>query len=276
MSDTVAESLRSLVDLSRALGDPAADLVILGEGNTSAGLADGSFLVKASGAALQHAGDDDFVRLDRAAVLHVIEDRSLDDFDIASLAGRLRAAGLDGSPRTPSIETMLHALALDLPGIGYVGHTHPTAVNALLCSRRAEEHLAEPLFPDQVVVCGRHTLFVPYAEPGLPLARAVRDGLREHTDRHGYPPKLIYLGNHGIVALGSSAQEVRQITAMSVKAARVLSGALAAGGPRALPAASADRIDRRPDEAHRRQVLSGGVRPAGGDGSSLGAPRASR
>jgi rhamnose utilization protein RhaD (predicted bifunctional aldolase and dehydrogenase) len=257
MPDTAADARRALVDLSRRLGDPAADLVILGEGNTSAGLPDGSFLVKASGAALHRAVDEDFVRLDRAAVLDVIADDALDDTDIPALATRLRAAGLGDTSRTPSIETMLHALALDLPGVGYVGHTHPTAVNALLCARHAEDLLAGPLFPDQVVVCGRHTLFVPYAEPGLPLARAVRDGLRRHADRHGAAPKLVYLGNHGIVAIGSSALEVEQITAMSVKAARVLSGTLAAGGPRHLPAESADRLDRRPDEVHRRRVLAG-------------------
>ena len=261
MTDTAADARRTVVDLSRRLGDPAADLVILGEGNTSVALADGSFLVKASGASLHRAAEDDFVRLDRTAVLDVVADRSLDEFDIGSLAERLRAAGVDASARTPSIETMLHALALDLPGAAFVGHTHPTAINALLCSRRAEDLLAEPLFPDQVVVCGRHTLFVPYAEPGLPLARAVRDGLRRHTDRHGAAPKLIYLGNHGIVAVGSSAQEVEQITAMSVKAARVLAGTASAGGPRPLPAASADRLDRRPDEAHRRRVLAGAGEP---------------
>lgn len=256
MSDTAADARRTLVDLSRRLGDPAADLVILGEGNTSVALSDGSFLVKASGAALHRVGEEDFVRLERAAVLALVDDPGLDDFDIAALAAKLSAAG-DRTTRTPSIETMLHALALDLPGAAFVGHTHPTAINALLCSRRAEDLLAGPLFPDQVVVCGRHTLFVPYAEPGLPLARAVRRGLRRHVDRHGAAPKLIYLGNHGIVAVGSSALEVEQITAMSVKAARVLSGTLVAGGPALLPAESADRLDRRPDEVHRRRVLAG-------------------
>jgi rhamnose utilization protein RhaD (predicted bifunctional aldolase and dehydrogenase) len=154
---------------------------------------------------------------------------------------------------------MLHALGIALCGAAYVGHTHPTAVNALLCSDRAEELVAGHLFPDQVVVCGRHALFVGYAEPGLALGRAVRDGLRAHLDRHGTPPKLIYLGNHGIVALGASAEEVHQVTAMSVKAARVLSGALAVGRPAYLPAASVDALDARPDEQHRRRVLAGGA-----------------
>ena len=43
-----------------------------------------------------------------------------------------------------------------------------------------------------------------------------------------------------------------QITAMAVKASRVLAGALAAGGVSALAEAEADRIDARPDEHYRR------------------------
>jgi rhamnose utilization protein RhaD (predicted bifunctional aldolase and dehydrogenase) len=263
-------AIEELVGLSHALGDPAADLAILGEGNTSGDLGDGAFLVKASGASLARVGDDDFVRLDRAAVLALIDDPALDDHDIETLSVRLRAAALSPAPgpsdgaenrgmtRRPSIEAMLHALALDLPGVTWAGHTHPTAVNALLCSDRAEELVAGALFPDQVIVCGRNALLVPYAEPGLPLARAVRDGLRRHLDAHGRPPRLVYLGNHGIVAMAGSPAEVLQITEMSVKAARVLRGALAVGRPVYLPADSADRLDRRPDEVHRRRILAGG------------------
>lgn len=260
------EMLRAeLVDLSHRLGDPVADLAILGEGNTSAATGDGGFLVKASGASLARVGEADFVSLDRTAVLALISDRELDEHDVTGLGVRLRSAattGTVGTPKPPSIEAMLHALALDVPGVNYVGHTHPTAVNQLLCSDHAEELVAGPLFPDQVVVCGRHALLVPYAEPGLPLARAVHDGLRRHLDRHGTPPKLVYLGNHGIVAMGATAAEVLQITEMSVKAARVLHGVLAIGRPHHLPESSADRLDQRPDEVHRRQILAAQARQA--------------
>ena len=88
----------------------------------------------------------------------------------------------------------------------------------------------EMLFPDQVVVLGRRPLFVPYVDPGLALARRVRDDLEAHVARHGEPPKVIYLGNHGLFALGLTPEHVLQITAMAVKASRVLAGALAVGG----------------------------------------------
>ena len=252
----MTEAPEELVALSRQLGDPAADLAILGEGNTSADLGDGSFLVKASGMSLGAVRADSFARMDRAEVLRVIEDSTLDEHDQGGLAARMRGAAAEPGPK-PSIETMLHALAIELGGARFAGHTHPTAVNALLCSDRAADLVAGHLFPDQVVVCGRHALLVPYAEPGLPLGRAVRDGLRGHLDRYGGPPKLIYLGNHGIVALGRSADEVRQITAMSVKAARILAAVLAVGRPAFLPDSSADRLDARPDEIHRRRMLAG-------------------
>lgn len=256
MTADVTAARHGLMRLSRQLGDPAADLVILGEGNTSAALGDGTFLVKASGTALGKVVEDDLVRLDHAEVLALIDDPSLDDHDVAGLSARLRAAG-DGAPAKPaSIETMLHALALELPGVRVVGHTHPTAVNALLCSDRAADLVAGSLFPDQVVVCGAHALLVPYAEPGLPLARAVRRNLARHLDEHGAPPRLVHLANHGIVALGENAAQVLAVTAMAVKAARVLSGALAAGTPRYLDTDTVRRLDARADEKHRHAILT--------------------
>jgi len=254
---------RGLVMLSHQLGDPAADLVVLGEGNTSAALGDGTFLVKASGTSLGGVTEDDLVRLDHAAVLELIDDASLDEHDQAGLATRLREAsretdaGAASPPKPASIETMLHALALELPGVQVVGHTHPTAVNALLCSDRAADLVAGSLFPDQVVVCGAHALLVPYAEPGLPLARAVRRGLSGYLDEHGSPPRLIHLANHGIVALGGNAAQVLAVTTMAVKAARVLSGALAVGSPNYLSPDTVRQLDGRADEQHRRRVLAG-------------------
>ena len=158
--------------------------------------------------------------------------------------------------RRPSVEAMLHAVCLELGGAQAVGHTHPGPVVALLCSEHAEKLATEMLFPDQVVVLGRRPLFVPYVDPGLALARRVRDELETHVARHGEPPKVIYLGNHGLFALGATPEHVLQITAMAVKASRVLAGALAVGGPSALAEAEADRIDARPDEHYRRAALA--------------------
>ena len=57
------------------------------------------------------------------------------------------------------------------------------------------------------------------------------------------------------IALGSTAQQVINITQMLVKTCRILAGTLAAGGPRFLTQANVQRIDKRPDELARRADL---------------------
>ncbi|MBV9803372.1 MAG: class II aldolase/adducin family protein [Solirubrobacterales bacterium] len=243
--------LDGLVRLSRALGERSADYAILAEGNTSARTGEDSFLLKASGVSLADASTDSFVEMSLSAVLALLEASPRDDEELGQA---LLACRLGDGPR-PSVEATLHAIGLTLGGANVVGHTHPTAINAILCSERPELIVAGPLFPDQIVVCGQHPLLVPYFDPGVPLAAEVSARLGEHIERHGRSPKTIYLQNHGFVALGQSSTEILQITQMAVKAARILHGTLAAGGPRPLTSHAAARIDSRPDEHHRQAQL---------------------
>jgi rhamnose utilization protein RhaD (predicted bifunctional aldolase and dehydrogenase) len=243
----VSAELEAIVALSRALGEPARELAILGEGNTSLRTGEGTMLVKASGASLATATAADFVALETAPLLALLDDPSADDAAVAEAFAAVEAR----TGRRPSVEAMLHAVCLERGGANAVGHTHPVPVLALLCSRHAPMLATHLLFPDQIVVLGRRPLFVPYVDPGLALARRVRDEI----EAHGEPQKVIYLGNHGLFALGRSPEHVLQITAMAVKASRVLAGALAAGGVTPLPEADADRIDARLDEHYRRAAL---------------------
>lgn len=241
-----------LAELSRELGDPAADYAILAEGNTSLRVDDDAFLLKASGFSLSAATAESFVEMRLRAVLELLERPAGDDEELAAALGRCRV--VDEGPR-PSVEAALHALGLTIGEATVVGHTHPTPVNALLCSAQAEAVVGGPLFPDQIVVCGRHPLLVPYVDPGVPLALELRARILAHIEQYGAPPKTIYLRNHGLIALGQSPAEVLQITQMATKAARILLGSFAAGGPRPLSDAAADRIERRPDEHHRQRML---------------------
>lgn len=243
--------LTELAALSRELGSPTADYAILGEGNTSARIDSESFLLKASGVSLGSARPDSFVEMRTASVLQLLDREPSDD---AVLTDVLSACRIGDGPR-PSVEATLHALALTLGGASFVGHTHPSTVNAILCSQRAEALVEGALFPDQIVVCGPRPLFVPYVDPGVPLAVVVRERLRAHIETHGAPPKVLYLQNHGLIALGRSPAEVLQITAMAVKGARILLGAFAAGGPRYLSKEAAARIETRPDEHYRQGIL---------------------
>ncbi len=250
---SIETTLQELITLSRDLGRPERDLVILGEGNTSALCEDSTMFVKASGTQLSTIEADGFVRVYREPVAALVDGGDLTDEQVKNA---LEEAKFDKTvKRRPSVETVLHALALGEAGIKFVGHTHPVPVNALSCSVLVNEAIAGRLFPDEIVVCGPAPLYIPYTDPGLPLARAVRDGLTAYLDRWAQTPKVILMQNHGLIALGGNASEVDNITAMYVKTCRVLMGTYAFGGPNFLTPANVRRIHTRPDELYRRQQL---------------------
>jgi len=246
-----SDVLTRLVAMSNDLGDPALDYAILGEGNTSARADADTFWVKASGVELRTAAAGDFVRVRFDRVLDVLQEGDLSDTEIA--AG-LEAAKADAtSAARPSVETVLHAIALQLEGVNFVGHTHPTAVNVVLCSQRVEEAISGRLFPDEIAYCGLAPVYIPYTDPGLPLARKFRDSVGQYVREVHEVPKVILMQNHGFIALGCTARQVQDVTAMYVKAARVLLGTYALGGPHFLSPAAAARIHTRPDELYRRE-----------------------
>jgi rhamnose utilization protein RhaD (predicted bifunctional aldolase and dehydrogenase) len=245
--------LKELVAMSLEIGRPERDLVILGEGNTSAVNDDGTYWVKASGTQLGKIQPTDFVLMQLDAVCQLAEREHMSDDEFK---GALEACRADLTmTKRGSTETVMHALALSEGGAKFVGHTHPVAVNALMCSIVAEEAIMGRLFPDEIVVCGPAPCYVPYTDPGHPLARAFGDGLRRYMDQWGMAPKAVLMQNHGLVALGASPTEVDSITQMMVKTLRILAGAYAFGGPHFLSASHADRIYTRPDEAYRKREL---------------------
>jgi len=246
MSDPIFDELLAL---TRHLGEPERNYVILGEGNTSARIDAETYWIKASGFPLENIAPDGFTAVRTQAILDLIDGPDLDD---AAIKAALAAAKVNSAGRHPAIETLVHALAIGLCGAQFVGHTHPTALNAILCSRGAREALSGHIYPETALYLGEHPLIVPYADPGVALARAVKTELVAHLDRYGVPPRVMYLLNHGLFALGATATEVRNITAIAVKAASVLTGTYALGGPAFMTAAQVDRICTRPDEVVRR------------------------
>lgn len=248
--------LSQLVAMSRSLADPANDYVILAEGNTSARVDDHSFWVKASGAGMCDIGPAGFVQVNFAAVRTMLTGPDLSDDETRQA---LQAARLDPTASAhPSVETVLHALCLALPGVNFVGHTHPTAINAITCSVAFEEAINGRQFPDEIVLCGPAAVAVPYTDPGLPLARMVKQRIDAFIDIHREVPKTVYMQNHGFIALGDSPRQVENITAMAVKSARVLIGAYSLGGPHFMSQQAIDRIHTRPDEHYRQRLLADG------------------
>ena len=250
-----AAVLVQLHDLAHWLGDPNRDLAILAEGNVSAALGEGKeyFWLKASGSSMGMMRRDQFVRMDTIRSRAILEHEILPDAEIKRL---LFAARTDSdSDLYPSTEAALHAVCLTDGHANFVGHTHPTAWLSILCSQNADRAISGRLFPDEIVVCGIAPCFVPYFDPGPPLARAAQQAIQTHIARFGEPPKVLLLQNHGLFALGQTADEVRRITEMSVKVARAIIGAFTMGGIQFLTDAQAERIQTRPDEHFRRQML---------------------
>jgi ribulose-5-phosphate 4-epimerase/fuculose-1-phosphate aldolase len=62
--------------------------------------------------------------------------------------------------------------------------------------------------------------------------------------------------NHGLIALGETAQEVLDITLMADKWAKVLNGLYSLGEPEFLSDEHAWRMVTRPDEAIRKKAAN--------------------
>ncbi len=246
------DKIEALLQLSHELGREDRHLAVLGEGNTSVKLGSDQFAVKASGAHLGGLSADEVTICDSARMLALLERRQMSDDDMVAA---LMDARVEGQGRKPSIESLFHAWLLTLRDVQYVGHCHPVSVNQVLCSPRARDFAERRLFPDEVVCCGTQSVFIPYADPGLPLAREIAERTRAFIEREGQVPRLILLQNHGLIALGATPQAVLAATLMADKAAAIFMGAAAMGGPNFLTPQLVDRIAGRPDEAYRQKQL---------------------
>lgn len=247
--------LERLVALAHQLGRPDRHQTILAEGNVSADLGDGTFYVKASGGQMATIDAGGFTRVKTSVILGALTQSDKSDPAIQKV---MEASRIEPAAKLPSIETFLHAICLEHGGAKWVGHTHALSVVRILCSKWGSTPFLKHVFPDSIVVCGRHVAVVPYADPGIHLAMAMEASLRAFIDQHGIPPKVVLMKNHGPVALGQSEREVMNILFMLDKWASVLLGTYAAGGPQFLEDGISDRIESRPDEHYRRRELGYG------------------
>jgi rhamnose utilization protein RhaD (predicted bifunctional aldolase and dehydrogenase)/NAD(P)-dependent dehydrogenase (short-subunit alcohol dehydrogenase family) len=219
-----ADALAELIDLSNRFGaDPAFSRA--GGGNAS--VKDrGVLWIKPSGVPLATLAADDLVPLDLARLLAALEQdpASLprEGDPVMAVAAEARLAHASG--RRPSVELLFHALLPER----FVLHTHPIAVNAVTCAADGAS-LASRLFGDRAV-------WVPYTDPGLPLAHAILEARRAFEARTGRPaPAITLLGNHGLIIGGESAAAIDAATGWLVG---VLESALGASPePEAWPAA---------------------------------------
>jgi rhamnose utilization protein RhaD (predicted bifunctional aldolase and dehydrogenase) len=96
---------------------------------------------------------------------------------------------------------------------------------------------------------------VPYVDPGFALAKAVRNSLKVHHAQYGNNPKTMLMINHGLVALGETAQEALNISLIADKWARILLGTNLFSGPEYLSGEQVGRFANRLDEKLRQEQL---------------------
>lgn len=227
----MSADLPDLVQLAKDLGAPERGLCAARIGTVAARdqLPDAMWM-QASGAAMHDASTESFVRTRRSRILAMLDAKPL---PAARLREGLGDATVDQEVTArPAGDAFLHAVCFEFETVRFVARTHPTAVNAILCSNSATDLAATRVTPEQISSCGPQILTVPFETPMVALAQALRTRLRDFVAEHDCPPKVIWLQNQGMLALGATAREALDATLGAVEAARILAATMPFGGPR--------------------------------------------
>ena len=202
--------LNDMVALSHRFGaDP--EYTRGGGGNVSV-KADGILYIKPSGTSLATLTAQSVIALDVRPLLELLDappDRPVAPGTDLVMQVALSARVGARDDRRPSVESLFHALMPER----FVLHTHPTLVNAVTCATHGAE-IAERLF-------GSSVLWVPYTDPGLPLARAIREARKSHEERtRTAAPRTLLLQNHGLIVAADSTAEIDGASARLIAAIR--------------------------------------------------------
>jgi rhamnose utilization protein RhaD (predicted bifunctional aldolase and dehydrogenase)/NAD(P)-dependent dehydrogenase (short-subunit alcohol dehydrogenase family) len=202
--DLADPAIRQVVELSQRFGRDTE--YSRGGGGNSSLKVDGVVYIKPSGVPLATLEAEDLVPLDMAPLLDLLHGRAAPEAEqrlegqpdpVMRMAVQARLAEARG--RRPSVELLFHSLLPER----FVLHTHPIVPNSVTCNQDGEA-LAARIFGDEA-------LWVPYTDPGLPLARAIRDLRAAFEARTGKPaPRVTLMGNHGIIVTGDTTDEVAE------------------------------------------------------------------
>ncbi|OCP09347.1 MULTISPECIES: class II aldolase/adducin family protein [unclassified Ensifer] len=171
----------ALLDLSARVG--ADPLLVQGAGGNISIKEGGTLWIKASGLWLAHARQRDVMV--PVALDPLLEALERDD-PTAEKAQDFVIAAQNASGLRPSIETTVHALMPQK----VVVHVHCVETIATAVQTNGAAIAAERL-------AGYGHVFVPYARPGLPLAKAIAERMQDNTS-------VLVLGNHGLVVAAES------------------------------------------------------------------------
>jgi rhamnulose-1-phosphate aldolase/alcohol dehydrogenase len=112
-----------------------------------------------------------------------------------SMAALYPGCAFNFNPRTPSIDTPLHAFA----PARHVDHTHPNAVIAVAASRRSKELTAE--------IYGQEVAWTPWLRPGFELGLEI-ERIAASTPK----PKGVILAQHGLINWADDDKDCYQLT----------------------------------------------------------------
>jgi rhamnose utilization protein RhaD (predicted bifunctional aldolase and dehydrogenase) len=178
----------ALLDLSARIG--ADPLLVQGAGGNTSIKEAGTLWIKASGLWLMQARAQDVMV--PVALDPLLEALERDDPACEKAEGFVVAARNPSGLR-PSIETTVHALMPQK----VVVHVHCVETIATAVQANAEALVAEKL-------ADLPHAFIPYARPGLPLAKAIAARLRDGVS-------VLVLGNHGLVVAAETVTEAEAL-----------------------------------------------------------------
>jgi len=203
------EDIRRLVKISHAVGSDDR-LVQAGGGNTSIKNARGTRMhIKASGTGLRDMSPQrGYVTMALRPLTDLLADdrvAAMSDVRREPHVLRVMYDAVVGAPvpgARPSCEATLHAMLQR-----YVVHIHPIAVIGILSSTRSEALCKE------LARRGKFSMvWVPYTNPGHPLAVACRDAVSAFEAEHGSIPEVLFLENHGLFVSSDSAARAVKLT----------------------------------------------------------------
>lgn len=194
------KEIQQLIEISQFYGKNP-DFVIAGGGNTSY-KNESTIWVKASGTTLAEINEGGFAVLDREKLKKIAVNKYSDNSDereIQIKTDLFRASLYPEKNLRPSVETSMH----EIIDYKFVVHTHPTLVNALMCSQNAEKLTFE--------IFGKEIVYVPYTDPGYILFKQVEKDLTAFRKAFSKEPKLIFLQNHGIFVAADTIEEIKKL-----------------------------------------------------------------
>jgi len=178
----------ALIDLSARVGANSA--WVQGAGGNTSIKEENTLWIKASGMWLMNAKQQDIMV---PVALDALHDALQRGDPLTEKAQHFVREELNPLGLRPSIETTVHALMPQK----IVVHVHCVETIALAVAEDAESLV-------HIRLAGFRHAFIPYARPGLPLARAIVERLKDGTD-------VLVLGNHGLVVAADRVADAEQL-----------------------------------------------------------------